>query len=165
MARKSGGGSLLILLIGIAWLMSKCDGGSSDTLAPAPPSSPPAVAAQPTETMYVNASSLNQRSAPNGSVLDKITGGESVTVFERRDGWVRISPDNSSPMWVSGAHLCFGSGCYTPKPTRARTTIQPKRNRSNYVDDTCPCSGDRVCIGPRGGRYCITSGGNKRYGV
>ena len=22
-----------------------------------------------------------------------------------------------------------------------------------------------ACIGPRGGRYCITSGGNKRYGV
>lgn len=30
---------------------------------------------------------------------------------------------------------------------------------------SCPCSGSRVCIGPRGGRYCITSGGNKRYGV
>lgn len=28
----------------------------------------------------------------------------------------------------------------------------------------CPCSGGDVCIGPRGGRYCITSGGNKRYG-
>lgn len=30
---------------------------------------------------------------------------------------------------------------------------------------SCPCSGGNVCIGPRGGRYCITSGGNKRYGV
>ena len=27
----------------------------------------------------------------------------------------------------------------------------------------CPCSGYNICIGPRGGRYCITSGGNKRY--
>jgi hypothetical protein len=27
----------------------------------------------------------------------------------------------------------------------------------------CPCSGYSNCIGPRGGRYCITSGGNKRY--
>lgn len=29
----------------------------------------------------------------------------------------------------------------------------------------CPCSSGNICIGPRGGRYCITSGGNKRYGV
>lgn len=27
----------------------------------------------------------------------------------------------------------------------------------------CPCSGYNICIGPRGGKYCITSGGNKRY--
>lgn len=30
---------------------------------------------------------------------------------------------------------------------------------------SCSCSGSRVCIGPRGRRYCITSGGKKRYGV
>lgn len=27
----------------------------------------------------------------------------------------------------------------------------------------CPCSGSSNCTGPRGGSYCITSGGNKRY--
>lgn len=43
-----------------------------------------------------------------------------------------------------------------------------KRRRSapvNFYGGNCPCSGSNVCIGPRGGRYCITSGGNKRYGV
>lgn len=34
-----------------------------------------------------------------------------------------------------------------------------------YDSGGCPCSGSNICIGPRGGRYCITSGGNKRYGV
>lgn len=29
----------------------------------------------------------------------------------------------------------------------------------------CPCNGGKVCVGPRGGRYCITRSGNKRYGV
>lgn len=28
---------------------------------------------------------------------------------------------------------------------------------------SCPCSGTKYCVGPRGGRYCITSGGKKRY--
>ncbi|MDG2535263.1 hypothetical protein P6144_16500 [Sphingomonas sp. HITSZ_GF] len=45
----------------------------------------------------------------------------------------------------------------------------PKKKRRSYGGDYygsgCPCSGRQVCIGPRGGRYCITSGGNKRYGV
>ena len=27
----------------------------------------------------------------------------------------------------------------------------------------CPCSGSDNCVGPRGGIYCITNGGNKRY--
>ena len=29
----------------------------------------------------------------------------------------------------------------------------------------CPCGSANVCVGPRGGRYCLTSSGNKRYGV
>lgn len=33
------------------------------------------------------------------------------------------------------------------------------------TDGDCPCNGGAVCVGPRGGRYCITSGGRKRYGV
>lgn len=45
-----------------------------------------------------------------------------------------------------------------------------KRSRSSSFRSygnggSCPCSGGNICIGPRGGRYCITSGGNKRYGV
>lgn len=42
----------------------------------------------------------------------------------------------------------------------------PKRRSFGYGGGgSCPCSGGNVCVGPRGGRYCITSGGNKRYGV
>ncbi len=169
MARKSGGGSLLILLIGIGWVMSKCGGGSgNNTPDPISLSSPPAIAtpaAQPAETMYVNTAALNQRSTPDGPVVGKVTGGDSVNVYERRGNWARISPDNSAPLWVSGSHLCSGANCYSAAPPRTRNSIPPRRSRSNYIDDTCPCSGNRVCIGPRGGRYCITSGGNKRYGV
>lgn len=49
-----------------------------------------------------------------------------------------------------------------------RSRDHSRRGRSNgggYWGSGCPCSGSQVCIGPRGGRYCITSGGNKRYGV
>lgn len=34
---------------------------------------------------------------------------------------------------------------------------------SSGSSDSCPCSGSSDCVGPRGGIYCYTSGGNKRY--
>ena len=51
----------------------------------------------------------------------------------------------------------------TTSPRRS----SPRRSRSSQglSSGSCPCSGSNICIGPRGGRYCITSGGNKRYGV
>ena len=32
-----------------------------------------------------------------------------------------------------------------------------------YSDPECACGGGNFCYGPRGGHYCITSGGNKTY--
>ncbi len=166
MARKTGGGSLLFIVLVLGWALSKC-GGDTDTPTPDLPTPPPLaiVAAQPLETMYVNVPALNQRAAPNGSIVGKVIGGDAVTVYDRQGDWARISPDSSPPLWVSQRHLCLGSGCYIPKQKRIRNNTPTKRSRFNSGDDECPCSGNRVCIGPRGGRYCITSGGNKRYGV
>ncbi|WP_210358249.1 SH3 domain-containing protein [Sphingomonas beigongshangi] len=49
---------------------------------------------------------------------------------------------------------------------RAARRYSRSRRIPNYsYGGSCPCSGRNICIGPRGGRYCITSGGNKRYGV
>ena len=38
----------------------------------------------------------------------------------------------------------------------------PKQRRETD-SGSCPCSSSKICVGPRGGTYCITSGGNKRY--
>lgn len=40
----------------------------------------------------------------------------------------------------------------------------PSPNQDSYGGN-CSCAGGNVCFGPRGGRFCITSGGNKRYGI
>lgn len=60
--------------------------------------------------------------------------------------------------------------------SKATTTTRQSYNLNRYTPPkklildvqynyggACPCSGYSNCIGPRGGRYCITSGGNKRY--
>jgi endonuclease YncB( thermonuclease family) len=31
------------------------------------------------------------------------------------------------------------------------------------VDQQCPCLGTARCTGPKGGRYCLTAGGGKKY--
>ncbi len=50
------------------------------------------------------------------------------------------------------------------KPKRARGFSGGIEKQRRETDTgTCSCSSAKVCVGPRGGRYCITSGGNKRY--
>lgn len=67
----------------------------------------------------------------------------------------RISrPSRRSSFWSSTSHRS------TPRQSRLRSAPS-----YNYGGGYCPCSGRNICVGPRGGRYCITSGGNKRYGV
>lgn len=45
----------------------------------------------------------------------------------------------------------------TKRPAKAKST------KRTYQSGPCPCSTNQSCYGPRGGRYCFTSGGNKRY--
>lgn len=63
-------------------------------------------------------------------------------------------PSRRSSFWSSSPHRS------TRRQSRARSAPS-----YNYGGGSCPCSGSNICVGPRGGRYCITSGGNKRYGV
>jgi hypothetical protein len=61
----------------------------------------------------------------------------------------------------------FSTSRYTSRvKRRPASTRRSSRSRGFYDGGgSCPCSGSNICVGPRGGRYCITSGGNKRYGV
>jgi hypothetical protein len=68
---------------------------------------------------------------------------------------------------VAGAYVATRA---STNHAKRRSTSHGRRGRrsrggGSYFGGGCPCSGSQICIGPRGGRYCITSGGNKRYGV
>lgn len=77
---------------------------------------------------------------------------------------------------AGSAVAAAGTGYVAAKAAKASRKRSASRRRSasngrrgstggGYSAGGCPCSGSQICIGPRGGRYCITSGGNKRYGV
>ena len=58
----------------------------------------------------------------------------------------------------------FSSRLAAPQTSSYGSTSSAKVSESsNASDSACPCSGGEVCTGPRGGRFCYTSGGNKRY--
>ena len=181
MARRSSNAGGIVVVGFLAVIVAMCRGGGGGSADPSTPTATPLGHSSPVtslvetpaplepvpETQYVSTSSLNQRSAPDGGVVGRLNGGEQVSVYERKGNWVRISPEGSSPRWVSSTLLCSGAGCYHASPSRSssRPSSSARPTRGNFTEGSCPCSGSRVCVGPRGGRYCITSGGNKRYGV
>ncbi|MFC6301209.1 SH3 domain-containing protein [Pseudomonas spelaei] len=171
----------LIILVAVFWLFGKKTptapepavsvATSSQGLlsTPAPSVAKPLVPSpQPESYQFVNADKLNQRDRPAGKVVSSLKRGEQIHVYERQNEWVRVSADGQPARWLSSKNLCDGAACYiaskrpTPPPSSA-----PKQYRqaSPSYGASCSCSSGSVCIGPRGGRYCITSGGNKRYGV
>ncbi|WP_081343596.1 SH3 domain-containing protein [Pseudomonas alloputida] len=174
--RKNGQSWFLMLLVlfVVGWAVGKKDSSKTQppvTQAPvstlASTSSP---APQPTQASapvhFVNADKLNLRTQPGGKVISSLKRGEKVQVYEQKQEWARISLDGQPQRWISYRNLCSGSNCFaTPQPKRDRPAPQPARINTPEYGSSCPCSSGRICIGPRGGRYCITSGGNKRYGV
>lgn len=137
----------------------------------------------------VTRTNVNCRAQPSthGRIVERITAGERVTVSMRQDDWAKI--DRARACWVSAEYLADGliaatrsrststaDRRYTSAETKRANkrslrfstayASRPRRTKSVPIyNASCPCSGSSVCIGPRGGRYCITSGGNKRYGV
>ncbi|WP_318653955.1 SH3 domain-containing protein [Pseudomonas sp. Y24-6] len=163
----------LPIVFAVLWAIGKKDSPPAQ-VQPSPPPTPntlvsstsdPSPTPAPSVDQYVNANQLNIRDQPGGKVISKLSRGAKVQVFEKRDDWVRISIDGQPAKWLSSNSLCSGSNCYiASKPKPWRSPVQPTRRQMPKYGTSCPPSGN-ICIGPRGGRYCITSGGNKRYGV
>lgn len=81
---------------------------------------------------------------------ERVTRPESV-----RTPSYRASPSAKQRSSIQGRQSAW------KKPRRSSR----RSSGYNFGGSACPCSGSSICIGPRGGHYCITSGGNKRYGV
>lgn len=40
---------------------------------------------------------------------------------------------------------------------------EPLPLAASQIPQVCPCESGLICTGPRGGRYCITAAGGKKY--
>jgi hypothetical protein len=126
--------------------------------------------------------------------LGTLTRGARVPVLSRNGGWSYVDPAALPACWVrsdllgsdvasyamsspreSASHARDRKASYARRSFRhsaLRLSVPRGRHKatrrsfgSSYSGGSCPCGGGNICIGPRGGRYCITSGGNKRYGL
>lgn len=100
----------------------------------------------------------------------RIHEGKRYEVGEAQDGWSLVNVYGSD-VWARAS--LFGNRCkstsaatgaHVPAP-KTRSAETSRSLSSSPSTSGCPCGSGKVCVGPRGGRYCITSGGNKRYGV
>ena len=136
----------------------------------------------------VSARTLTCRQTPDPQAarITRYHRGAQVTVVGTSGAWSEVDR-GSSKCWLMSAFLTDAAGLAAPGAspslsgaqglatmTAASRTDRSHRSssraargnrRSGFSGGACPCSGGNVCIGPRGGRFCITSGGNKRYGV
>lgn len=134
---------------------------------------------------FVKSESLTVRNSPreDGGVVRTVDRGFEFKVYDMSSGWYRISPTTSNPQWINADFVCFTKGCAPSASTTSTLVIipQPRRieppkynpeadkrpeqraQRPSSSSASCPCSGNSNCIGPKGGRYCITSNGNKNY--
>lgn len=122
---------------------------SSRYLADTPSTSAP-TAQTPQALVSPPTGSGNSKSAPSSSS----SSGSA--------GQFRTSSNSASSSYKRNS-----SSTRKKASTRKKSSTKKRKKNSGggYSAASCPCSGGQVCIGPRGGRYCITSGGNKRYGV
>lgn len=172
-----------VWLLGILALIATV--GMCNSKAPSP-SVPPAAAPPESSSYFVRVRSANCRSAPasGARVISAVKRAESVEVSEKsgewshvvsggRDCWVASDllsgsqPDLTLPQAGPdvAASTAAALGAMSSTASAARSLPGHRHRAHSSGDPGCPCSGTRICTGPRGGRYCITSGGNKRYGV
>ncbi|QMW23436.1 DUF4236 domain-containing protein [Sandaracinobacteroides saxicola] len=128
------------------------------------------------ERLYVRPTRANCRKMASfrSAIIAKFDQNDLLTIAETRNGWARIDRLPAATCWVSRPLLAENE--ISPPPRRSPATARPhagyqyraavRPSRSTYTSSyNCPCGSGRICVGPRGGRYCLTSGGNKRYGV
>lgn len=98
----------------------------------------------------------------------KLISNITYKILQEKPGWVFVEL-GTSKYWTERKNFgtatkCGVGGKAEPVKSNRHHAEKPKHTQPSSSSG-CPCGTGLVCHGPRGGRYCITSGGSKRYGV
>ncbi|WP_419809432.1 SH3 domain-containing protein [Sphingomonas sp.] len=126
-------------------------------------------ASYPPPTLFVTPARVNCRAGASTRtpVLAQLVAGTAM-VMGNEGSWRHVAHDGRE-RWIAADLLTT----VMPQKTAAATfaigpaDMSPPLHRRSIASSTvvgdCPCRTGGICIGPRGGRYCITPGGHKRY--
>jgi Protein of unknown function (DUF4236)/Bacterial SH3 domain len=183
--KKSGCGIWAIVAISL-FALGKCVGGVDPT--PTAPvvttkaipqqslltSQPEARATADSSSDHITGEMVEGRTNPSSTakVLHVFQNGDVVRVVKRKRNWIKVI-QNGVTFWVLAKHISSPArashiakrSSLVSRPSKQSTKRNRASKRSGFSGGSCPCRSGRICTGPRGGRYCITSGGNKKYGV
>lgn len=89
------------------------------------------------EIAFVNEDNLEILFSPRtGTVINHISRGEKVLIFEEVSGWVNISAEKDRPFWVDKSKLCHIKNCWKSinhsKPSTTKT-YKFIDNKNRYV--------------------------------
>ena len=106
---------------------------------------------------------------PLPQVAMQLAPNKLYVVIKESPGWVFVRAE-ALQLWserknFGDPEICGGVGGATTKRSAAAKSSTSQAKQSASVDSSCPCGTGRVCVGRRGGRYCISPKGAKRYGV
>ncbi|MCA9570664.1 MAG: SH3 domain-containing protein, partial [Myxococcales bacterium] len=88
---------------------------------PEPPEPPePPAPAEPADRVFVTASSLNLRSAPDGAAIGKLRVASPLQILDRKPGWLHVRVENGKEGWVA-------EGFVSPERLTAAAAIEKAR--------------------------------------
>lgn len=118
------------------------------------------------DTLIVDGFNLDEGSVRRGDISYQFLPDNKVTIKTYwGNNFYKLTNCNKAAQQVATKKKIKA----IPHQKVSSLTSIPSRQQSQRIiqyhsqPDNCPCSGYNICIGPRGGKYCITSGGNKRY--
>jgi len=109
--------------------------------------------------------------AAGGLVIGGVVGivwGAVVWLWRGGSTAARLAADSEKKPWMRWAAgaLLAGlalAGALALWPRQSGPEQAAAETKAENAAESCPCGGGAVCTGPKGGRYCLTAGGSKRY--
>lgn len=104
--------------------------------------------------------SASKQSCSTYSVSDRIVSSSNrATTMPSIESSSTREDNAADPEYASTTHMTKGAH----KKTNVTVVPGEPSSATQPGNSNCPCTENSLCIGPRGGRFCLTRAGKKRY--
>ncbi len=114
-------------------------------------------------------SSIPRVAKPPPKIIKQLAAKRLYIVVKQSQDWVLVR-EQTLQLWAERKKFGDANTCPIESATIKNNGVSSRPYRSRASPQTpsgssCSCGSGNVCHGPRGGRYCVSPNGSKRYGV